>query len=138
MKIKFLPTNQEIELDPNKSLLQNCMDNGIFIKSLCKGVPSCAECRIKIVEGENNVLPPSKAELSLIGTSYYIDQRRLSCQLRCFGPMVIDISEHQDRNDSANKKIRGYKAPKGSAPTVSVAKQGTLVLESGDKGQNKP
>jgi 2Fe-2S ferredoxin len=137
MKIKFSPSNQEIELDPNKTLLQNCFDNGIFIKSLCKGVPSCAECRVRIVEGEHNVLPPSKAELNLIGSSFYLDQRRLACQLRCFGPVVVDISEHMDKTDSATKKIRGYKQPKGSAPTVSVAKQSTLVLETSGKNQNK-
>lgn len=130
MKIKFLPTQVEVEGDPNKSLLQICTENKIEIKSICKGVPSCAECRIKIVSGEYNVLPPSKAELSLIGSSYFIDQRRLSCQVHCFGDVVVDISEQIERGETQNKKVRGFRLQnQKGAQAESHAKQGTLVLE---------
>lgn len=130
MKIKFLPTQVEIEGDPNKSLLQLCTDNKIEIRSICKGVPSCAECRVKIVSGEHNVTPPSKAEISLIGSNYFIDQRRLSCQLHCFGDVTVDLTEQIDRGDNQNKKVRGFRVQgqKGNQPE-SHAKQGTLVLE---------
>jgi 2Fe-2S ferredoxin len=130
MKIKFLPTGQEIEGDPNKSLLKICTENKIEIKSICKGVPSCAECRVKIVSGEYNVLPPSKAEISLIGSNYFIDQRRLACQLHCFGDVVVDIGEQIERGETQNKKVRGFRLQnqKGT-PTESHAKQGILVLE---------
>lgn len=132
MKIKFVPTGQEIEGSPNKSLLQICGENGIEIKSICKGVPSCAECRVKIVEGEHNVIPPNKAEISLIGSNYYIDQRRLACQVRCFGNITVDIQEQIERAEFQSKKVRGFRTPgqKGSNVTTT-AKQGTLVLEEG-------
>jgi ferredoxin len=130
VKIKFLPTGQEIEGDPNKTLLQLCTENNIEIKSICKGVPSCAECRVRIVEGEYNVVPPSKAEMSLIGTNYFIDQRRLSCQVHCYGDITVDLKEQIERSEIQNKKVRGFRAPgqKGSH-VESHAKQGTLVLE---------
>ncbi len=112
MKIKFMPQNVEVDLNPNKSVLNIALENGIQIHSICKGVPSCAECRIKIGEGEHNINKPSKAELSLIGNSYYIDGRRLSCQVRCFGPVTIDTSEQISRTDNPAKKIRGHKAEK--------------------------
>ena len=83
MKVKFVPQNVEVEVTPEKTLLQIATDNHIEIKSICKGVPSCAECRVRLIEGENNVLPPNKAELNLIGTNWRIDSRRLACQVRC-------------------------------------------------------
>lgn len=130
MKIKFLPTGQEIQADPNKSLLQLCTENQIEIKSICKGVPSCAECRVKIVEGEYNVVPPTKVEMSLIGTNYFIDQRRLACQVRCFGDVTVDLTEQIERSEIQNKKVRGFRVPGQKASQVeSHAKQGTLVLE---------
>jgi ferredoxin len=130
MRIKFLPSGQEVPVDPNKTLLQICTENQIEIKSICKGVPSCAECRIRIVEGDYNVVPPSKVEMSLIGTNYFIDQRRLSCQVRCFGDVTVDLTEQIERSEIQNKKVRGFRAPgqKGSH-VESQAKQGTLVLE---------
>ncbi|MBX2993823.1 MAG: (2Fe-2S)-binding protein [Bdellovibrionaceae bacterium] len=131
MKIKFLPTNQEIEADPNKTLLQMCVDNKIEIRSICKGVPSCAECRVRIVGGESNVIPPNRAELSLIGTNYYLDGRRLSCQVRCFGNITVDLTEQIERTDNPNKKVRGFRSATANSATTAV--QGTLVLDDKKK-----
>lgn len=93
MKVKFVPQNVEFEIQPGESVLHVAQDHGIYIKSVCKGVPSCAECRCRVVDGEHNVLQPGPEELSLIGTGHFIDRRRLSCQLKCFGDITIDLSE---------------------------------------------
>lgn len=140
MKIKFVPTGQEIEGDPNKTLLQLCTENQIEIKSICKGVPSCAECRVKIIEGEHNIVPPSKAEMSLIGTNYFIDHRRLSCQVHCYGDITVDLSEQIERAEVQNKKVRGFRSPHQKGSQVETqAKQGTLILEEGTrKGPGAP
>lgn len=112
MKIKFLPQNIEVEGTPDKSLLQIATENHLEIRSICKGVPSCAECRVKITDGEANVLPPNKAELSLIGTNHFIDGRRLSCQVHCFGNVTVDLTEQVERSENQTKKIRGFRASK--------------------------
>ncbi len=125
MKVKFLPQEIEVDVNPSKSLMQLAVENGIEIKSLCKGVPSCAECRVKIIKGESNILPPNKAELDLIGTSYYIDGRRLSCQVRCFGDVTVDTTEQIERVENQNKNIRGFKS---TQTKESRAIQDTLVL----------
>ena len=134
MKIKIVPVNKEIEVNPNKTLLQLCFDNHIEIKSICKGIPNCAECRVKIVSGDHNVNPPSKAELNLIGSSYYLDGRRLACQMRCFGEITIDISEQIERSENQTKKIRGFKV-QNQKGGESRAVQGTLILEEAEKAK---
>ena len=83
MKVKFVPQDVEFEIKPGQSVMHVAQDHGLYIKSVCKGVPSCAECRVRVTEGDFNVLPPAGEELSLIGTGYFIDRRRLSCQLKC-------------------------------------------------------
>lgn len=93
MKVKFVPQNVEFEIKPGESVLHVAQDHNIYVKSVCKGVPSCAECRVRIIDGEHNVLPPGSEERSLIGTGHFIDRRRLSCQLRCFGDITIDMTE---------------------------------------------
>lgn len=93
MKVKFVPQNVEFEIRPGESVMHVAQDHGLYIKSVCKGVPSCAECRVRVVDGEHNVLQPGPEELSLIGTGHFIDQRRLSCQLKCFGDITIDMTE---------------------------------------------
>lgn len=134
-KIKILPQGIELEVNPNKSLLQICNENQVEIKSVCKGVPSCAECRINITQGEYNVTQPTKAELSLIGTSWYLDGRRLSCQVRCFGDVTVDLTDQLERAETQTKKVRGFRSQSGKTQE-SHAKQGTLILEKPSDGQN--
>lgn len=93
MKVKFVPQNVEFEIKPGQSVMHLAEDNGIYVKSVCRGVPSCAECRVRIVEGETNVFQPVAAELALIGTGHFIDRRRLACQLQCIGNITVDMSE---------------------------------------------
>ena len=98
MKVKFTPQDVELEIKPGQSVMSLGHENGIVIRSTCNGMPSCAECRIRVTDGEWNVNPPSRKELSLIGTGYYIDQRRLSCQLLCFGDITVDTSEQIEKS----------------------------------------
>ncbi|PIU01119.1 MAG: hypothetical protein COT74_01025 [Bdellovibrionales bacterium CG10_big_fil_rev_8_21_14_0_10_45_34] len=130
MKVKFIPQNIEIEISPNESVMDVGHKNGLHIKSVCKGVPSCAECRVRVAEGEYNVLPPSYKELELIGNSFFVDQRRLSCQLRCFGDITVDLSEQLEKADRVVKRPRGAR---GSAGQVqgSQAKLGGIMFEEG-------
>src|SRR5512135_862370 len=97
MKVKFVPQNIELEIKPNQTVMNLAHENGLAIKSICNGMMSCAECRVRVVEGDTNVPPPSRKELNLIGTGYYIDQRRLSCQLYCFGDITVDLAEQMER-----------------------------------------
>jgi 2Fe-2S ferredoxin len=124
MKIKFVPVNIEVDVDPSKSLLQLATENGVKIKSICGGVASCSECRVRIIEGENSVPDPSKAELNHIGTSYYLDGRRLSCQVRCFGSVTVDVSEQLTKVDT-QKKVRGFKQ---KDPKELSAVHDTMIL----------
>jgi 2Fe-2S ferredoxin len=97
MKVKFVPQDVEFEIQPGQSVMTLAHEKGIAIRSTCNGMPSCAECRVRVVDGDWNVSPPSRKELSLIGTGYYIDQRRLSCQLLCFGDITVDTSEQIEK-----------------------------------------
>jgi len=105
MKIKFLPQNLNVELEQGKSVMEVARENNLPVSSSCNGMCVCAECRIYIVDGEENVLPPSTKEVELIGGGHFMDRRRLSCQLFCFGDLTVDLSEQVERE----KKEGGIK-----------------------------
>jgi len=126
MKIKFMPQNVEVDVDPSKSLLKIATEAGLKIKSICGGIASCGECRVKIIEGDNSIPEPGKPELNLIGTSYYLDGRRLSCQVRCFGSVTVDLTEQINKVDT-QKKVRGFKS-KDTKELSAV--QDTMILSN--------
>lgn len=128
MKVKFLPMNKEVEIKPEQTVLEVALANQIPIRSVCKGVPSCAECRVRITEGENCVLPPNKSEINLIGSGYFVDHRRLSCQLHCYGNVTIDVTEQLAKSaDTSLRKMRG--GGKKGTVTESRAIQDTYLLK---------
>lgn len=98
MKVKFLPQEVEIEIEQGQTVMDLAHKNNIPIRSTCNGMPSCAECRVKVTDGDWNTNPPSRKELGLIGTGYYIDQRRLSCQMLCFGDITVDTTEQVEKS----------------------------------------
>lgn len=97
MKVKFLPQDVEYEIRQGQTVMDLAHEKGIPIRSACNGMPSCAECRVRVTDGDWNINPPSRKELGLIGTGYYIDQRRLSCQMLCFGDITVDTSEQLEK-----------------------------------------
>ncbi len=129
MKIKFMPQNIEVDVDPSKSLLKIATENGIKIKSICGGIASCAECRVIITEGDNSIPEPGKAELNLIGTGYYLDGRRLACQVRCFGSVTVDLTEQINKVDT-QKKVKGFK--QRDTKELSAV-QDTMILSNNPK-----
>lgn len=130
MKVKFMPQNVEHEIEFNETVLHLAQRHDIHIQSVCKGIPSCAECRVQIKQGEHHVLPPSSKELSLIGTAHYIDHSRLSCQLRCFGDVTVDISEQVEKESRAAKRPQGRASrPDGEK---SFAVKGNIIEEYKD------
>lgn len=102
MKVKFVPQNVELEIRPDQSVMNLAHENNIPVHSVCNGMPSCAECRVRVVDGEWNVPPPSRKELNLIGTGHFIDQRRLSCQLFCFGDITVDLTEQIEKTSEGH------------------------------------
>ncbi|MGE3974851.1 MAG: 2Fe-2S iron-sulfur cluster-binding protein [Bdellovibrionales bacterium] len=126
MKIKFMPQNIVVDADPNKSVLDIASANDVYIKSVCKGVPSCAECRVRVTEGEYNVFPPAAKEINLIGSAYFVDQRRLSCQLRCYGDVTIDLTEQMEKQNTLTKRPRGSK----EEAAATQARTGNIIFEA--------
>lgn len=121
MKVKFVPQNVECEVKSGQSVLDVALENNIYIKSICRGVPSCAECRVILAEGEYNVLQPSSAELALIGSGYFLDRRRLSCQLKCFGDITVDLSEQVEKeSELKNPKPRSRNSREESIQSNAV------------------
>jgi ferredoxin len=133
MKVKFVPQNIECEIKPGQSVMHVAQDNGLYIKSVCKGVPSCAECRVRIIDGEHNVLPPGSEELSLIGTGHFIDRRRLSCQLKCFGDITVDLNEQIQKEQGL---IGGRKSKKLAVKDDRVEE--AVARRSEDVGDLEP
>lgn len=48
------------------------------VQTICNGVGSCIQCKVKVLEGE--VSPPTPLERDRLGNIFHITQERLACQ----------------------------------------------------------
>lgn len=51
VKVKFLPHNQEIEVEAGTSVIRAAMEAGVHINASCGGEGVCGKCRILVEEG---------------------------------------------------------------------------------------
>jgi ferredoxin len=128
MKVKFMPQDIEVEIKPGQSVLNVAQDNDIHIQSVCKGIPSCAECRVQVIDGAGNILPPMDEELDLIGTAHFVNSSRLSCQMRCFGSVTVDLTEQIGKEKESSKQPQGRIAKKEGEESFAV--MGNILEEN--------
>jgi hypothetical protein len=91
---------------------------------------------VRVVEGDYNVLPPASKEVQLIGTAHFLDQRRLSCQLVCFGDITVDLTEQIQKEAEEGKKKRQKAGVRQDAES-SQARTGNLVDDTKIPGEGK-
>lgn len=128
MKVKFMPQDIEVEIKPGQSVLNVAQDNDIHIQSVCKGIPSCAECRVQVLDGAGNILPPMDEELDLIGTAHFVNSSRLSCQMRCFGSVTVDLTEQIGKENESSKQPQGRVVKKEGEESFAV--MGNILEEN--------
>ncbi|HHJ39841.1 MAG: NADH:ubiquinone reductase (Na(+)-transporting) subunit F [Methylothermaceae bacteria B42] len=71
-------------------LLMALADAGLFVPSACGGGGTCAQCRVKVLEGGGDLLP---TEATHITKREAREGERLSCQVTVKQPMKIEVPE---------------------------------------------
>ena len=132
MKLKFVPQNVEVDVESDKTVLEISRELGLSVQSSCNGMCSCGDCRVFVCEGETNLLLPSAKELKLIGQGHYIDQRRLACQLYCFGDVVIDLSEQEEKASQGKISQQFLKKAQKNSPDEARSKSDILIEDDED------
>ena len=86
MIVRFLPHNQEIEVEQGENLLRAATEAGVYVQASCGGEGVCGKCRVTIEKGEvDGPCPPSLPEE---------DSRRgvrLACQTRILSDLEVRI-----------------------------------------------
>lgn len=81
---------KDIHVPVGAKLLTAMADNGLFVPSACGGGGTCAQCRVKVLEGGGEILP---TERSHITKREALEGDRLSCQVTVKQDMKIVVPE---------------------------------------------
>lgn len=88
--VRIRINEKEVEVERGTSVLAASMKAGIRHMHLCGGHGLCSTCRVRIVEGRENLSDLATYErVSLRGHLSFASDVRLACQAKVNGPVTV-------------------------------------------------
>jgi ferredoxin len=81
MRVTFSPLEKHAEAKPNETVLDVARRAGAPIGNSCGGIGICNRCRIRVVQGAENLTPPTRFEKD--------PEERLACQAVVLGDCTV-------------------------------------------------
>jgi adenylate cyclase len=99
--IKFLPDDQEVEVNEGETILMAGLRGNIPHAHLCGGSARCSTCRVIILEGLEHCAPRNPEEQAIADMLHFDPKVRLACQTEVKGNvklrrLVTDVLEDVD------------------------------------------
>jgi len=89
--VRIRINDQNVEIEKGRSILAASMKGGIKHMHLCGGRGLCSTCRIRVLDGKENLSQMETYELvSLRGHLCLAANVRLACQTRVMGPARVE------------------------------------------------
>lgn len=104
-KIRISPGHRSITWDPSRSLMDQLLENGIYLDNACSGRGLCGKCRIRVVSGEGT--PVTGEEEKLLSREELDSGIRLACMME----PVTDLELETVGGEKKGKVLTGGYIP---------------------------
>jgi len=94
---------KELKIPAGGKLLNALADEGIFVSSACGGGGTCAQCKVKVLEGGGDILPTEKSHINKAAER---EGCRLSCQVAVKQDMKVEVPEECFETKKWNCTVR--------------------------------
>lgn len=91
-KVKFLPSEIEVEVAEGYNLLDAALDNNVQIDHNCGGNCACSTCHVIIEQGIESLDEKSEDEEDMLDEAEDLTENsRLACQCKVMSDMIVKI-----------------------------------------------
>ena len=87
--VTFTPLGSKASAKENESLLDVARRAGVPLGNSCGAVGICARCRVRIVDGAENLSLPTSMEIRFGEPRGFAEDERMACQAVVFGDVEI-------------------------------------------------
>jgi ferredoxin len=91
-KVSFVPLNRSREVKTGATILAAANQSGIPIGQSCSGEGICGWCRVTVLSGADELVPPSDLERQLMAEKEFSGNERAACLARVKGDITITTS----------------------------------------------
>lgn len=88
-RLTFLPSRRSIDVLAGTTLFHATKAAGLPLASSCSGDAICARCKVEVCAGEENLEPPTPAELRCLTRLKAPPELRIACEARLRGDVTI-------------------------------------------------
>lgn len=137
-KVVFQPSGRRGTFPVGTPLLDAARSLGVYVESVCGGRGICGRCQISVSEGtfaKENVVsaaehlaPATEAETRYAEKRNLATDRRLSCQAKILGDLVVDVPTDAQTNRQVVRKRAEAKTIEPASPVRLV----TVTIEEPD------
>ena len=113
-KIAFMPSGKRGNFPEGTKILDAARTLGVDIDSVCGGRALCGRCQVEFIEGEfakhgisskqSNISSRSDAEKKFSTRKHLGSERRLSCQSKLLGDIVVDVPQESQLHQQLVRK----------------------------------
>ena len=89
MRVSFIPLGQSGEAKTDETLLDVARRAGVPLGNSCGGVGVCARCRVRVVEGADQLSAPTTIEARVSQQRGLDPDERLACQSIVLGDCAV-------------------------------------------------
>ena len=86
-----------VECAPGTSLFDAGAQVAAGIDTSCVGKGTCGLCRVKILEGADQLTPYTDEERKHLGNVYHLTKVRLACRARVSGDVTFEVVRRKKR-----------------------------------------
>ena len=87
--ITFTPIGKQVEARENETILDAARRAGVPIGNSCGAIGVCARCRIRVVDGADNLSAATAIEARVSAQRKFAADERMACQAAVRGDCVV-------------------------------------------------
>lgn len=87
--IRCEPSGREVRVVHDSNLMDAILQTGLGLGQSCDGIALCGFCRVRVLEGIENLTPAGSEEQKVLDALHAEDDERLACRARINGPVTL-------------------------------------------------
>jgi 2Fe-2S ferredoxin len=89
VNVRFVPLDKSADAKANETLLDAARRANVPLGNSCGGIGICARCRVRVVEGAENLSAPTSVEERVSQQRNLAADERLACQAVVLGDCAV-------------------------------------------------
>ena len=87
--VRCEPSGREARVVHDSNLLDAVLQTGLGVGQSCDGIALCGFCRVRVLDGIENLTPAESEERKVLAAQHAGDDERLACRARIKGPVTL-------------------------------------------------